>query len=212
MLWELDAQGLRCVATDAHRLARHDIAMELPNIGEKQQLIVPRKAIVELMRLLGEAGEDNVAMRFNARSLQIEVGQTRFTTKLLEGRYPDYERVIPGQCEHWITGDTAALKTSLQRVSILSNEKYRGVRLKLANDTMVIQSHNPEHEEAEEELSIDYVGEELGIGFNVSYLLDALGAIDNEHYNLGLSGPDASGVLKVPGQDESVFVVMPMRL
>ncbi len=212
MLWEIHDGGLRCVATDAHRLARHDINIDLPGITAKQQLIVPRKAITELMRLVQEAGDKTVQIHFNERNLQIDVGSTRFTTKLLEGRYPDYERVIPGQCDYWITGDTAALKSSLQRVSILSNEKYRGVRLKLANDTMTIQSHNPEHEEAEEEISIDYVGEELAIGFNVSYLLDALGAIDNENYNLGLSGPDASGVVKVPGQDESVFVVMPMRL
>ncbi|MGB1556846.1 MAG: DNA polymerase III subunit beta [Oceanococcaceae bacterium] len=212
MLWEVHAGGLRCVATDAHRLAKHDLDHALPHVSERQQLIVPRKAITELMRILQEGGEQAVNMVFNNRSLQITLGRTRFTTKLLEGRYPDYERVIPGQCEHWITGDVGGLKTSLQRVSILSNEKYRGVRLKLGNDTMVIQSHNPEHEEAEEELSIDYVGEELSIGFNVSYLLDALGAIDGETYSLGLSGPDASGVVKVPGNEDSVFVVMPMRL
>lgn len=212
MLWEIHPDGLRCVATDAHRLARHDVNLPLSTVSGNNQLIVPRKAITELMRLVQDAGDQIVKISFNERNLQIEVGRTRFTTKLLEGRYPDYERVIPGQCDYWITGDTSSLKSSLQRVSILSNEKYRGVRLKLANDTMTIQSHNPEHEEAEEELSIDYVGEDLAIGFNVSYLLDALGAIDNENYNLGLSGPDASGVLKVPGQDDSVFVVMPMRL
>ncbi|MEN8718796.1 MAG: DNA polymerase III subunit beta [Oceanococcaceae bacterium] len=212
MLWEIDASSLCCVATDAHRLAKHTINQDWPQIGAKTQLIVPRKAITEVMRLLSDSGEKPVRLSFNERNLQIDLGVTRFTSKLLEGRYPDYERVIPGQCDHWITGDTSTLKSSLQRVSILSNEKYRGVRLKLGNDTMTIQSHNPEHEEAEEQLSIDYVGEELAIGFNVSYLLDALGAIDNENYNLGLSGPDASGVIKVPGREDTVFVVMPMRL
>lgn len=212
MLWEVSSEGIRCVATDAHRLSSHSLEMELPTVEAQRQLIVPRKAIQELTRLLQEAGDADIALAFNERSLQAHVGSTRFTTKLLEGRYPDYERVIPGACDHWITGDSQGFKTSLQRVSILSNEKYRGVRLKLSKDLMTIQSHNPEHEEAEEELPIDYVGEDMAIGFNVSYLLDALSAVDNEHFSLGLSGPDASGVIKVPGQDESVFVIMPMRL
>ncbi len=207
---EIGSALIRTVATDGHRLALAELEVETQGI-ENKSIIVPRKGVTELQRLLG-AGSSELQISFTDNAIQIQLGNIRLTSKLIEGRFPDYERVVPTQSDKWVTGDRDELKAALQRAAILSNEKFRGVRLLLEDRALKLQTHNPEHEEAEEELEVEYVGEKLSIGFNVNYLLDALSALTTEQFSLGLSSPDHSGLLLEPGNDHCKYVIMPMRL
>ena len=210
LYFEFADSVIRSVATDGHRLAMAEVEIA-GGSSEKTSIIVPRKGVTELQRLLG-AGSSDLQFNFTDNALQIHLGNIRLTSKLIEGRFPDYERVIPTQSDKWVTGDRDELRAALQRAAILSNEKFRGVRLLLEDRSLKLQTHNPEHEEAEEELVVEYVGEKLSIGFNVNYLLDALSALSTEQYSLGLSTPDHSGLLLEPGNDQCKYVIMPMRL
>jgi DNA polymerase III subunit beta len=210
-LLETDGKMLRTVATDGHRLA---IAETELTQGEKeiqaQQVIVPRKGILELQRILGSQGE--VEISIGANHVRVQIGDIRFTSKLIDGKFPDYGRVIPAKPTKAIIADRELLRAALQRTSILSNEKYRGVRLGLAKNALKLQAHNPEQEEAEDEVEIDYSSEELEIGFNVTYLLDALNAVDTETVEIGLTDSNSSCLIRSPGTTHSRYVVMPMRL
>lgn len=210
LYFEFGEQRIRAVATDGHRLASCDINVEHLGV-EATQLIMPRKGVMELQRLLN-AGSSDLSMKISDNNIQILLGNIRLTSKLIEGRFPDYERVIPTQSDKWVTGDKEELRSALQRAVILSNEKFRGVRLVLEDRSLKLQTHNPEHEEAEEELEVEYVGEKLSIGFNVNYLLDALSAIETDQFSLGLTSSDHSGLLLEPGNDDCKYVIMPMRL
>ena len=201
---------MRAVATDGHRLALCDATGELP-VSEELQVIVPRKAITELQRQLDNS-EDAVKLTFSPNHLQINLGETRFTTKLIDGRFPDYEKVVPEAGDKRLTGDREQIRLALSRTAILSNEKFRGVRLCLKDNKLKLQAQNPEHEEAEEELEVNYDGTPIEIGFNVTYLMDALGGLESESFTLDLTGPDASGLIKEKGSDACQYVVMPMRL
>jgi DNA polymerase III subunit beta len=201
---------MRAVATDGHRLALCDATGSLP-VNEEIQVIVPRKAITELQRLL-DGGEEPARLAFTPNHLQITLGETRFTTKLVDGRFPDYEKVIPAAGDKRLTGQREAVRQALARTAILSNEKFRGVRLSLKDSKLKLQAQNPEHEEAEEELEVEYEGAPIEIGFNVTYLMDALGGLEGESFTLDLTGPDASGLIKEKGTDACQYVVMPMRL
>jgi DNA polymerase-3 subunit beta len=136
----------------------------------------------------------------------------RFTSKLIDGRFPEYGRVIPASPTRLVSADRDALRAALQRAAILSNEKYRGIRLGIRPNCIVVQAHNPEQEEAEEELEVAYEGETLEIGFNVNYLLDALAAVEAEQVELGLTDANSSCLLRAPAATDSKYVVMPMRL
>lgn len=210
LYFEFSGTTIRSVATDGHRLAMCEVEAEQA-AAENAHIIVPRKGITELQRLLN-AGSSDLSLKFNENAIQISLGSVRLTSKLIEGRFPDYERVIPTTSDKWVTGDREELRSALQRAVILSNEKFRGVRLMLEDRALKLQTHNPEHEEAEEELEVEYVGEKLSIGFNVTYLLDALSAIQTEQFSLGLTSPDHSGLLLEPGNDDCKYVIMPMRL
>jgi DNA polymerase III subunit beta len=201
---------MRAVATDGHRLALCDATGSLP-VSEEIQVIVPRKAITELQRLL-DSGDEAVKLSFTPNHLQIALGETRFTTKLVDGRFPDYEKVIPSAGDKRLTGQREPVRQALSRTAILSNEKFRGVRLSLKDGKLKLQAQNPEHEEAEEELEVEYEGAPIEIGFNVTYLMDALGGLEGESFTLDLTGPDASGLIKEKGTDACQYVVMPMRL
>ena len=207
----LEAEGLRLrgVATDGHRLALCDITLN-DGAGTQQQVIVPRKGVMELQRLLGEDGD--VVLYIGSNHIRAELDGIRFTSKLIDGRFPEYERVIPADASSCIQADREILRHALQRTAILSNEKYRGIRLDVKGDTLVIQANNPEHEEAHEEVSVEYAGDDLEIGFNVNYLLDALAAVDNETVEVGLSDSNSSCLIREPGSDIYRYVVMPMRL
>ncbi|MCH7636766.1 MAG: DNA polymerase III subunit beta [Proteobacteria bacterium] len=209
MLLETGGKHLRAVATDGHRLALYEVEIEGAALDE-QQVIVPRKGVLELQRLLD--GEGNLNVELGANHVRIQLKGIRFTSKLIDGRFPEYERVIPKESSNELTADKALLRSALQRTAILSNEKYRGIRLIIRDSGVVIQAHNPEQEEAEEELEVTYSGEDIEIGFNVNYLLDALDAIDGDVVTLSVLDSNSSCLIRQPGSDEGKFVVMPMRL
>jgi len=209
LLLETGENYVRAVATDGHRLALCEVAAGGTEIAERQ-VIVPRKGVLELHRLLGAKGQVRVELGANHIRLQLE--DIRFTSKLIDGRFPEYDRVIPSDGDNELLASRDLLKAALQRTAILSNEKYRGIRLIIRRDGVVLQAHNPEQEEAEEELEVSYRGEDIEIGFNVNYLLDALGAIDSEEVSLSVVDGNSSCLLREPQKEDCKYVVMPMRL
>jgi DNA polymerase III subunit beta len=210
-LLETDGKLLRTVATDGHRLAiaEAQLATGGKNVNA-QQVIVPRKGILELQRILGNEGD--VEITIGSNHIRLQIGDIRFTSKLIDGKFPDYGRVIPASPSKAVIVERDSFRAALQRTAILSNEKYRGVRVSLAKNSLKLQAHNPEQEEAQDEVEIDYKGEEMEIGFNVTYLLDALTAIDTETVELGLTDSNSSCLIRSPGTTHSRYVVMPMRL
>jgi len=209
MLLETDGKVLRTVATDGHRLALCEAKLTAEARGSAQ-VIVPRKGVLELQRILGNEGDVEVVLGGN--HIRLTIGAIRFTSKLIDGRFPEYSRVIPVNPPRVIQTDRSGLRAALQRTAILSNEKYRGIRLALRENLLTIQAHNPEQEEAEEEVEISYSGEEMEVGFNVNYLLDALGAIDTDAVEIGLMDSNSSCLIYSPGVLAARYVVMPMRL
>ena len=209
MLLETGGKFLRAVATDGHRLALSQAELDGAPLDE-QQVIVPRKGVLELQRLMSGEGEVNIELGSN--HVRIQLDGIRFTSKLIDGRFPEYDRVIPKESSNQLTADRASLKGALQRTAILSNEKYRGIRLIIRDSGVVLQAHNPEQEEAEEELEVEYSGEDIEIGFNVNYLLDALGAVEGDEICLSVQDSNSSCLIRRPGTDDCKFVVMPMRL
>lgn len=210
MLLHVGPQWVRAVATDGHRLALSELLMET-GIKEEMQLILPRKAVLELARLL-DGGDAPVTLGIGGGQIQVQLANLRITSKLIDGRFPDYERVVPEAQDRRLEGNRLAVRSALSRAAILSNEKFRGVRLQLEGSTLHIQTQNPEREEAEEEVEVAFEGEPMEIGFNVTYLLDALDAMGTEHFVMELRGSDASGLLFETGEARSKYVVMPMRL
>lgn len=209
MLFEIEGKKLRSVATDGHRLAFCETVLDFEAAGVNQ-VIVPRKGVLELMRLIG--GDGSVELEFGSNHVRAKIGDIRFTSKLIDGKFPEYGRVIPPEPSKCIKADRDILRAALQRTAILSNEKYRGIRLAAKAGVLTLQAHNPEQEEAEEELEVDYSGEELEIGFNVTYLLDALAAIEGGEVDIGLTNADSSCLLSAPTAPNTKYVVMPMRL
>lgn len=210
LLLEVSDNRLRAVATDGHRLALAEREVELADVGT-HQVIVPRKGVLELQKLLSD-GDTPVEVALGTNHLQVRVEGLQFTSKLIDGRFPDYERVIPRAGEKVVDAERLRLRESLQRASILSNEKYRGVRLELVPNALKIQAHNPEQEEAEEELEVGFEGEGMEIGFNVNYLLDALAALDSDQVRIDLIDGNNSCLIRDPGREDCKYVVMPMRL
>jgi len=210
MLWELDANQIRVVATDGHRLAMCTLAAEL-NISDTSQVILPRKGVIELSRLLLE-DEADIAVVIGSNHIRATTDEFTFTSKLVDGKFPDYERVLPRSVDKILLGSRQELRQAFSRTAILSNEKYRGVRLKLTDNNLEIVANNPEQEEAEEMVSVDYQGESLEMGFNVGYLLDVLGVLSDEQIKLSLSDANSSALLEESESGDSLYVVMPMRL
>ena len=208
MLLETSGKHLRAVATDGHRLAL--CQAELSETLDQQQVIVPRKGVLELQRLM--SGDGALEIELGANHIRIQLDGIRFTSKLIDGRFPEYERVIPKESANELKADRGAFKGALQRTAILSNEKYRGIRLVIRDSGVVLQAHNPEQEEAEEELEVEYNGEDIEIGFNVNYLLDALAAVEGDDVTLSVQDSNSSCLIRQPGNDDCTFVVMPMRL
>lgn len=210
MLWELKPDLLRVVATDGHRLAMCTLENDF-SVEEAKQVILPRKGVLELARLLqDDAGE--VALVIGNNHIRATTSEFTFTSKLVDGKFPDYDRVLPKNPEKAVIGSRSELRQAFARTAILSNEKYRGVRLMLSNDNLEIVANNPEQEEAEETVSVNYQGESVEIGFNVSYLLDVLGVLSGENIRMSLSDPNSSALLEESEDGDSLYVVMPMRL
>jgi DNA polymerase-3 subunit beta len=210
MLFEIENGHIRMVATDGHRLAISEVDSEVV-IGDKRQVILPRKGVLELSRLL-TLSDELCDIQLNQNHIKVTIGDVIFTSKLVDGRFPDYERVIPKGGNKTVIADRLVLKDGLQRTAILSNEKYRGIRLTFTSGVLHASVNNPEHEEAEDELPVDYNGEDLEIGFNVSYLLDVLNVLKCESVEITLSDSNSSCLIKCIGDESSRYVVMPMRL
>lgn len=211
LLIENSDNRLRVVATDGHRLALCDLEQPLPGTGEKQQIILPRKGVIELQRLLGDM-EEAVQIQVGTNHFRVELANARFTSKLIDGRFPEYDRVLPKNGDKILTAETKSLHEALTRAAILSNEKYRGVRLQLTENHLKVLAHNPEQEEAEDEIEVGYKGESLEIGFNVTYLLDALNALSSVQVQISFTDANSSCLISSPGNEYCRYVVMPMRL
>lgn len=210
MLFEISHNKLRLVATDGHRLSLCDAEIHL-STEELQQLIVPRKAVLEISRLFSEQDEDvNITLSDNHIHLQSE--GLSFTSKLIDGKFPDYQRVLPEEGDKHLFGEKDSFKHSFSRVAILSNEKYRGVRINIDNGSMLIAANNPEQEEAEEEIQVEYQGAPLEIGFNVNYLLDVFNVVPSSRVKIALSDSNSSALITDADDDTASYVVMPMRL
>ncbi|MFP5398404.1 MAG: DNA polymerase III subunit beta [Gammaproteobacteria bacterium] len=209
ILFVAEGRALTLVATDGHRLALAQATLdgEIP----KQEVILPRKTVLELQRLLRD--EDTpIEMRFANNQAKFQFSGMEFVTKLVEGKFPDYNRVIPKNHKNAVTLGRAPLLASLQRAAILTSEKFKGVRLNVEPGVLRIASSNAEQEEAKEELEIDYGGDAIEIGFNVTYLIDALANIDAEMVKVELQDANASALITVPERAGFKYVVMPMRI
>lgn len=210
LLLEISGKTLRAVATDGHRLALDETDIDT-DVQETIQIIVPRKGITELMRLLQD-DDSEVEIQISTNHIRLKNNGSCFTSKLIDGRFPDYQRVIPELSDTPVSADREELKHSLTRASILSNEKYRGVRIILSENSLRALAHNPEQEEAEEELEVGYRGPEIEIGFNVSYLLDTLSIIKSDKVKLSVLDPNSSCLVLPEDESRCRYVVMPMRL
>ena len=209
MLLETEDGIIRAVATDGHRLALNSLVV--PGSKTSRQVILPRKGVVELQRLLQEIKGD-VDISIGSNHLGTTTEEFSLTTKLLDGKYPDYERVIPKGGNRTILADREELRQALSRTAILSNEKFRAIRVSFSNGNMQLSANNPEQEEAEETVSVDYQGETVEIGFNVSYLQDVLGVLDSDKIKITVLDANSSAVIEEPGNEDSIYVVMPMKL
>jgi DNA polymerase-3 subunit beta len=210
LLLEIRPGRVRAVATDGHRLALCD-APFTEAIGMDLQVILPRKAVIELGRLLDDPDAE-AQLEISGSHLRLHQGPISFTTKLIDGRFPDYERVMPSGDTSLMLADRDTLRQALARTAILSNEKYRGIRFRLSQGLLHLQAHNPEQDEAEEELEVDYRGAEMTIGFNVGYLLDVLGVLDGDQVEMAVIDSNSSSLLTEKDASECRYVVMPMRL
>ncbi|AOU96620.1 DNA polymerase III subunit beta [Acidihalobacter yilgarnensis] len=209
LLLEANASQVTAVATDGHRLA---LAKLDNGVGTGEHaVIVPRKAIMELVRTLDER-DAVVSINLGTQTIRFEFDDVRFTSKLIDGRFPDYKRVIPTGGEKILTVSKDVLRQALQRVSILSNEKYRGVRIGLDKQLLRVEAHNPEQEEAQVDLQVDYDGEPLDIGFNLTYLLDVISTAAGESLQLCFKDSNSSVLITDPSEPSALYVVMPMRL
>ena len=211
MLFEVGTDYLRVVATDGHRLAMETVIGMSNTIDENQQLILPRKGIMELARLLSDDGD--IALTFGQNHIRAKIPEFTFTSKLVEGKFPDYNRVLPKGGDLVLIGNRLEMREGFSRAAILSNEKYHGVRVNLSDGELKIFANNPDQEEAEEVVSVEYSGEPLEIGFNVSYLIDVFSTLTSKKVKSTLSDPNSSALLEAEeGGSDAVYVVMPMRL
>ena len=210
ILFIAEGKTLTLVATDGHRLAlaQSSFETEVPN---KQEVILPRKTVLELQRLLSDE-ETPIEMRFAANQARFNFSGMEFVTKLVEGKFPDYNRVIPKNHKNALVLGRAPLLACLQRAAILTSEKFKGVRVNLEPGLLRIASSNAEQEEAKEELEVDYNGDTIEIGFNVTYLIDVLANVSQEMVKLELQDTNASVLITVPEQSGFKYVVMPMRI
>jgi len=205
----VEDQQLRLVATDGHRLAY--AAMPLPASVPRQEVIVPRKTVLELSKLLADT-EDELKIELSAGQAAFGFGAVELVSKLVDGKFPDYTRVIPTQHKNRLTLDRELLRQSLQRAAILSNEKFRGVRWVLTDGSLKVVSSNAEQEEAQEEIEVDYRGDALDIGFNVNYLLDVLNNVGAAQVECHFGDAASSALLQFPAEPDFKYVVMPMRI
>jgi len=211
LLVEYKGGEVNAVATDGHRLAFASSPLDNANTVDTERQILPRKAVLELSKILRQENED-IKLSFGNSSLSIEDVNLDFSTKLIDGKFPDYEKVLPSGDPNSLEVSKEGLQSALSRASVLSNEKYRGVRFALDKNTLKLTANNPEKESAEELLEVNYQGNPIEIGFNIGYLLDVLGTIESENVELNFYGEESSCLIREPGNQTEVYVIMPMRL
>ena len=209
ILFVAEGKHLSLVATDGHRLAFSSATLDVE--VPKQEVILPRKTVLEMQRLLSDK-EGAIEMQFAGNQAKFSFEGMEFVTKLVEGKFPDYNRVIPKNHKNIITLGRAPLLASLQRTAILTSEKFKGVRLNIEPGTLRIASNNAEQEEAVDELDIDYGGDAIEIGFNVTYLIDALANMNQDMVKIELADSNSSALLTIPDNATFKYVVMPMRI
>ncbi len=209
MLFEIDGSTLRSVATDGHRMAVSQT--ELGADFAHKQIILPRKGVLELVKLL-DAPEQSVVLQIGSSNLRADVNNFVFTSKLVDGRFPDYRRVMPQSTNKVLLANCDELRQCFSRAAILSNEKFRGVRVNLDDNEMRITANNPEQEEAEEVLDVTFEVDAIEIGFNVSYILDVLNTLRCDNVRISMSDANASALVENAEDDSAMYVVMPIRL
>ncbi len=209
ILFVAEGKQLSLVATDGHRLAYASATLEIE--VPRQEVILPRKTVLELQRLLSDK-EGAIEMQFASNQAKFSFDGMEFVTKLVEGKFPDYNRVIPKNHKNTITLGRTALLATLQRTAILTSEKFKGVRLNLEPGALRVASSNAEQEEAVDELEIDYAGDAIEIGFNVTYLIDALTNMDQDMVQIDLADSNSSALITIPDNTTFKYVVMPMRI
>lgn len=210
LLLDFSGEALRAVATDGHRLAVCDLESTVASPIDRQ-IIVPRKGVMELLRMLS-TDDDEVTLAVGSNHVRLVKDSTVFTSKLIEGRFPDYKAVIPIGADKQILVDRGVFTHALQRAAILSNEKYKGVRLEAEGNAIKIIAHNPQQEEAVEDIEAELNFDSLAVGFNVNYLLDALMAIETEQVSMELKDANSSCLISAPDSDVNRHVVMPLKL
>jgi DNA polymerase-3 subunit beta len=210
LMLELSSNQIIAVATDGHRLAFCQAQAQL-NLNESRQVIVPRKAINEISRLLDDS-DNEINISLSENHIRFDFSNIIFTSKLIDGKFPDYQQVIPQKCDNEVKSSQENLYQAFHRTSVLSNEKYRGMRLQLSDNQLLATVHNPEQDEAEEVIDVSYSGAEFEIGFNVAYLLDALSAIKSDEVTMQLTDSNHSCLLFGTDDVDTKYVVMPMRL
>jgi len=210
ILVEISPDLLKLVATDGHRLALSNFPSEI-GVSTEKQIIIPRKGVLELSRLL-ENSDSLAKIVLSQNHIRVETSSLIFTSKLIDGKFPDYKRVIPVDSNKVLEVNRESLKNALSRIAILSNEKYRGIRFTLSPGNLSIQANNPDQEEAEEEISVVYDDTEMEIGFNVTYIIDVLNVLDSENVYIKLKDANSSCIISDSEDSASLYVVMPMRL
>ena len=205
----VEGKELRAVATDGHRLAYASVEIEadLP----RQELILPRKTVLELNRLLIDS-DDALKITLTANQIRFAFGSVVLVSKLIDGKFPDYERVVPATLRNHMTVGRQALMQAMTRAAILTNEKFRGVRVVLSENSLKLIAANAEQEEAQDEIEVNYQGEAIDVGFNVGYLLDVLNNISAEEVQWSFNDANSSALISIPGNDRFKYVVMPMRI
>ena len=207
-LFVLSDKGLQEFSLTNVNFSKNKIDNENQSIN---QVIIPRKAAQELLRLMDKF-EGAVEIKIAKNSIKFSLGDVELNAKLIDGRFPDFNNVVPEQSKHSFNINKLSFKSALSRVSILSNEKYKGIRLDLSNQLMTINANNPEQDEAEEEVVVDYNGDEMSMGFNSSYLMDALNVIESDNVLVSFTDTNSSCLLENPEDKSSQFIIMPMRI
>jgi DNA polymerase-3 subunit beta len=209
LLLQVDGKELRAVATDGHRLAFASVGIEADM--PRQEMILPRKTVLELNRLLLDS-DDALNITLAPNQVRFAFGSVVLVSKLIDGKFPDYERVIPPSLRNHVTIGRQTLMQAMNRAAILTNEKFRGVRVVLGEDTLKLIAANAEQEEAQEEVEVKYAGEAIDVGFNVGYLLDVLNNVQSDEVQWSFNDANSSALVTVPGNERFKYVVMPMRI
>lgn len=211
LLLEFDDDTATAVATDGHRLSLNRQEISGEKLNARQQVILPRKAVSELIRLLSD-GDLPAKVMFGDTHMIIEIGTLTFTTKLINARFPDYQKVIPKNLETSCVIQVDLLKQALSRSAIMSNDKYKGVRFALEHSKLTLLARNQEQEESKDELNVDYSGDHLTVSFNIAYMLDILNSVDDEWIRITFANLNSSALVEEVSANDSLYVVMPMKL